>query len=351
MNVEERISNALRQEADAVDVDVTRLHAATLRAIRPAPRSRRSRVLVLVGASVAVLTVVLVAVLVGGTTLFEASRPPTPAQTDRTSVATAFTCPRQLTVDDAGRRRDDSFLPSLTPGRGPAGEASANQAPRYAYVESRGTATLRLGNADGSLASVSRFRRVEADWDLVTTTKCVGADGGVQVPDEGVGRLGEHGTTPYPPDDLVENAGEAILIDDRSSYDVAGLVRHRSMWASPCRSGGTAICMASGTPTNFSSLTVRAGEQPQDITDLLLNPDDSEGMPQPWRLWVVADPGRGVLGVRANTRTGGEIEAVRRRGPSWTGQLYVLLARGADVDSLTVRTTDGSRSYPKGDID
>ena len=35
MNVEERISRALREQAESIDVDVARLHAATLRATAP----------------------------------------------------------------------------------------------------------------------------------------------------------------------------------------------------------------------------------------------------------------------------------------------------------------------------
>lgn len=343
MTVEERISRALDDQADAVDVDVARLHDATLRAVRR-PRGRRgSRVSVLVGTAVTVAAV-LAAVLSGGTPLLDASRTPTPAHRDRADVATAFTCPRQVTVDDGGRRRDDSFLPSLQ--GGPAGEASRDRAPRYGYVESGRTATLRLGNADGSLASVSRFRRTPDGWDLVTTTKCTGADGGVLLPGRGAGRLGRHATTPYPADGLVDNPGQAVLLDDRASYDVAGLVRHRSLWASPCRPGGTALCLASGTPTGFSALTVHAGPRQQDVTDVFLDPDDSEGRPQAWRLWVVVDAGRTVLDVHATTRSGRDVEAVRRRGPGWVGQVYAVLARKADVDSLTVRVGDLSRTYP-----
>lgn len=344
MTVEERVSRALREQAETVDVDVARLHAATVRATRHRrPRPRRGAVVLLLTTVVA-----LAAAVLGAAMLIQGSRTEVPSDPvpDRTSVARAFTCPRQITVDDAGRRVDDSFLPSLR--GGPAAAATEVGAPRYGYSEAGRTATLRLGNSDGSLASLSTFRRTGDGWDLITTRKCAAADGGVQVPGAGNGRLGVHESTPYPADDMVENPDQAVLIDDRSSYDVAGLVRHRSMWVSPC---GRSLCLASGTPTAMLMDTVRADGLPRDVSSMLVDPDDSEGRPKPWGLWIVADPGRTVVGVHATTRAGREVEAVRHRGPRWSGQVYVVLARAETVATLTVQQVEGSRTYPKGDID
>ena len=104
-------------------------------------------------------------------------------------------------------------------------QAAADEvgAPRYSYVENGDDATLRLGNADGSLASISTFRRTEAGWDLVTTTKCAAGDGGILVPVDDPLRLGARGTQPYPARSMIDNPASAVLFDDRSTYDVAGL--------------------------------------------------------------------------------------------------------------------------------
>jgi hypothetical protein len=345
MTVEERISRALREQAENLDVDVARLHAATLRATRHGVRRPRRGVLVLVCAAV---VAVLAAGMLGTALLVDDSRTPVlsnPAP-DRTSVAKAFACPRQITVDDAGRRRDDSFLPSLR--GGPEAAARQEGAPRYRYSEAGRTATLRLGNADGSLASVSTFRRTDDGWDLVTTTKCAAADGGVQVPSAGTDQLGRHESKAYPPDQMIDSPDQAVLIDDRSSYDVAGLVRHRSLWVSPC---GDRLCLTSGSPTAMLVSKVAFDARPRDVSSMLVDPDDSEGRPKPWGLWILADPGRTVLAVRATTKDGRSIDAIRQRGPGWTGQVYAVLARKAAVDTITVRTVEGSRAYPEGDID
>ena len=195
MSTEERLSTALHEQADGIDVDVARLHAATRSRL---PRSRSPRHGVWLRPAVAVVAVLAVvagvaAVVRGG----DDPRGVAPAGTSKAGgVATAFTCPGQVFVDDQGREVDDSFLPSLA--RGPRAAADAAGAPRYSYVRQRDKATLRLGNSDGSLASTSGFERVGDAWELRTTTKCAGMDHGILVPVRDPLRLGARDADPYP---------------------------------------------------------------------------------------------------------------------------------------------------------
>ncbi|MGZ4535664.1 MAG: hypothetical protein ACXVXE_08970, partial [Nocardioidaceae bacterium] len=116
---------------------------------------------------------------------------------------------------------------------------------RYTLTTHGGTATYRLGNADGTLASVSRFRSVDGQWRPVTATRCVGASGSALVPAPRLGTLGRHGFTPWPTTAFFgRSTYGAVLVDDRAHYDPAGLVRHLSVYAEPC---GHDICLVSGT--------------------------------------------------------------------------------------------------------
>lgn len=346
MSVEERLSRALHDEADTVDVDVQRLYVRTwarLDAGTP-PRPRASRTWVPLLAVAAVLVVVA-----GGLALDrlgDAVRTIGPAgDSRRGEVASTFTCPRQVTVDDAGRRQDDSFLPSLERGAGAAADELG--APRYAYDETGDRATLRLGNADGSLASRARFARAGGRWDLVTTTRCAGEDGGILVPEAQPLRLGGRDATPYPARGMTDQPGRAVLVDDRSYYDTAGLVHHRTMWASPCDEG---ICLSAGRPTSYISWTPDhpRGLVPEDVTAVLLPPDDAVGRPNPYVLWMVMDPDGSVLDVHGTCTRGIRTAAVRVAGEGWPGRLYLLLQRRDALDAVVVRTASGATAYPTG---
>jgi hypothetical protein len=259
-------------------------------------------------------------------------------------VASAFTCPRTVSVDDAGRRTDDSFLPDID--AGPRHAADAEGTPRYDYSSSGNRALLRLGNADGTLASTATFRRHGGEWDLVTTTKCAGAGGSILVPERDPLRLGRRATTPYPGEEMV--GAQAVLVDDRSYYDVAGLVHHRSMWAAPCNQS---LCLASGKPTSMVLDRVPpprgASTEVEDISSMFLPPDDMVGRKNPFRTWVVYDPERRDTLVWGRSASGERVaEAKRITGPRWSGQAFVLLAPAGAVADVVVDTRDGSESTP-----
>ena len=66
--------------------------------------------------------------------------------------------------------QDDSFLPELTSDLEPAGEAVG--APGWESERVGSNAVLRLGNSDGTLASVVTFQNTGYGWRRVLTTKC-----------------------------------------------------------------------------------------------------------------------------------------------------------------------------------
>ena len=352
MTIEERLTRALHDEADRVDPDVGRMYAATLRRLAK-PDGRRTGELFWP----LLVTVVVLALLVGSVVILQhrGPRDAVPAGTSKEGgVSTSFTCAGQITVDDAGRKQDDSFLPSIDGPRGISQEriaqAAADEAgaPRYSYVENGDDATLRLGNADGSLASVSTFHRSPSGWDLVTTTKCAAEDGGILVPVDDPLRLGTHEAKPYPARSMIENPASAVLVDDRSSYDVTGLVKHRTIWASQC---GPRICVVGGTPTGMVLPEIKAAQPPGDITSLLLAPDAMVGRTRSLVLWVVYDANRSVTSVVMRLRDGSTLPAKRISGPGWRGRAYFALGRPDEVQSVQVRHRGGvTTTYPAKDI-
>ena len=345
MNVEERLTRALSDQAERIDADVERMYAGTLRRLVK-PRRRRTGELL----GPLLVTVAVLALLVGSVAIIQhrGLRVFGPAGTSKVGgVSTSFTCEGRIRVGDAaGRKQDDSFLPSLD--SGPQAAADAAGAPRYSYVENGDDATLRLGNADGSLASVSTFRRSSAGWDLLTTTKCAAGDGGILVPGAGPLRLGTRETTPYPVGSWIRNPSSAVLVDDRSSYDVAGIAKHRTMWASQC---GRRICLVDGTPTGFVSTEVKTSKAPADITSLLLEPDSMVGRTPSLVLWVVYDADRSLTSVAMRLRDGTTLPAKRISGPGWRGRAYLALGRPDEVQSVQVRHRSGdTTTYPAEDI-
>ena len=232
---------------------------------------------------------------------------------------------------------------------GPEPDAGAaadfERAPRYDYDETGDRATLRFGNADGSLASAATFARTGDGWDLVTTTKCAGEGGGILVPEADPLRLGRRDFQPYPARRMTEQPDRAVLVDDRGYYDVAGLVHHRTIWASPCDRG---ICLSAGRPDAHVIWTPDhpRGLVPEDLTSLMLPPDDSVGRPNPYTFWMVMDPDGSVLDVHGTSSRDIRTDAVRIEGPGWTGRLYLLLQRKDALDTVVVRTVSGSTSYP-----
>jgi hypothetical protein len=345
MSFEETLARALQDEADHIDVDVYALHAGTrerLAGRRPVRQPKAWPHVVLVAACVALL---LVAGLTGTRMLLQGRGGGllTGAASQRGQVAATFSCPSQVSADAADRRRDDALVLDL--GGGPAAAASSVGAPMYAYSQSGDTATLRLGNKDGSLASTATFHRAGGRWVLDTTARCSGVGGQLLVPGDDPFRLGRRDRPPYDASDMFDQSSQPVLVDDRDYYDTAGLVRHRSIWVAPC---SKQLCVAAGRGTSYVTDEVPSGgthPRVQEETSLFLPPDDTVGRPQPLGLWVVYDPGGDYTAVYARTRTGRHLaQGVRLTGPAWVGQAYAVLAPRKQVSDIAVATPHGLTS-------
>ena len=349
MNIEERVARELQREADRVTVDVTALHAATrdrIEARDHVPAARRGRALPLLAAAVVLLVVVLGAgsalLLHPGTSSADHS-----ATSPAGGVETTFSCEHRTTIDFTRPQTDDAFVPTLEDG--PAVFARTVQAPRWSYAVDGDTATLRLGNADGSLASRTTFARTSGAFEPRKAELCSGVDGGIVDPGRGGVTLGHRGADAYGPSGMVDDPDRAVLVDDRPYYDASGFRRHRSLWASPC---GRALCLAAGRPRSYVAARVRLDSghpAVQDLTDVFLPPDDLVGKKQPLGLWVVYDPDRTVTDVYARDASGHRVVDARRvAGPGWTGPAYFVLAGKAQVVDVAVESPDGMTSTETG---
>ena len=112
-------------------------------------------------------------------------------------------------------------------------------------------ATLRLGNADGSLGSATTYRKAGDGWEPVTAQVCTGAGGSPGGPTAEELRLGLHGVEPWPRAKMLsgDEIRTGVFIDDRPTYNYAGIIdTHRSIWVTPC---GNRMCWNSGRPDSM----------------------------------------------------------------------------------------------------
>ena len=335
MSIEERVTRALHDEADRIDVDVQGLHAGTRRRLPTAAPHRR------IGVLAPLLVAALVLTLLGGIALLrlgDDSRPTPPATAPREGgVDTQFTCPVQITADEAQRELDDALVVDLS--AGPAEAARLLGAPRYAFSTTGDRALLRLGNADGSLAATATFRRTSDGWDLDTTQRCGGQDNGISVPGTDQLRLGRRDAAPYPASRFGFDPSTAVFVDDRTTYDQSGLAQHRSVWAGPCE---RRICVSGGTPTSYAIGEISRNARPENISGVLLDADAMVGRRPGLVLWAVYDADRNVTSLTSRHQDGSSRPAEVVRGPGWTGRLLLLLDEPDRVRSVTVRRADGT---------
>ena len=139
-----------------------------------------------------------------------------------------FGCSAQRTIDVSGVQ--DEFLPRLGRG-GPAAVAEEYDARRWDFVEDGTRATLRLGNDDGSLGSITTYRAVDDGWEPVSAVAC----GSGETPESPPGRAaaGDARLLAVRAVDVAEYYdGASVLVDDRAVYDYSGLVTRHG----PCTS-------------------------------------------------------------------------------------------------------------------
>lgn len=258
------------------------------------------------------------------------------------SVDASFTCPVQETTRFDAGNTDDSFLPELTDGREPAGEAAG--APRHEVAKHGGSVVLRLGNADGTLASVTTFHeRAGASsggtkYVATEVTKCSNA----------VGRRANKTVEPLLTPGLPRSSSDftaddfpsgAVRVVDRLTYDVAGFAKRHTIWAHPCNN---TVCLVSGsrTSTQIWARLRNRSTTPQDRTTQLADPDDVVGQAPAHRLYAIYDRQSHVRAVSWQGQDGQSTSVPLVDGGGWSGQLFLALVPLNDYRALTVHPED-----------
>ena len=337
MNVEERLRDALSEQADALDVDLLRMHAE-IRARGTAASPPRRRPDLLVAASLLLVAGTAVAgVLLAG--LWPGGRLTDPAtdRPQRAHVDSSFSCDHQRAwrFENGRAVGDDGFVPDLA--NGPEAMARLVGAPRYDLAVHEDEATLRLGNDDGTLASRSRFVRGPDGWEPVRALTCQG-DGSplVDGPGGDADRLVSRPATPGAHDRPLRprdvGAG-ARLLDSRGYYDVSGLVHDRTLWAGPC---GRKLCVRAGLRDSYVAADVTPGVRPTNLTSMFLPPDDMVGTAPPYAFVVVAADDTTVT-WRDTSGTSHEAERV--------DDVWYVLAPFEELAEVVVEPPDGE---PRG---
>lgn len=337
--LEDRVRDALQDEADHIEVDLHRVRGLTEQKLA-APRRRRSWPVLTAAAAVA-LVAVGVAVL-GRSGGPAPTRPPVahgPHAPKAGGVDTRFGCTNRSTVRFDPVARHLSFVPSLE--HGPRWFAAQVAAPRFAFQVNGDTATLRLGNADGSLGSVSTFTRNAGRWDVVRATKCVNGFGLADDP----GRVGVLTSNPpfaeHRAREVAGGCGTPTFAGGHGYYDVAGLLRHEWTYAVKCPGRPVKLTMVTASGSTAVPLAAPPTPRPVDVSQLL-GASEVPGGPVLLGLWALNDPQGTVAGLSAELRDGRSLPADAVDLPAHQGRLFLLLAPRDQVSQLTVRPAHGS---------
>jgi hypothetical protein len=349
MTVEDLLTRALNAEAESREVDLPALHRDVRERLPELPRRRRRPL----------LAVAAVGALVTGTAVTALVTSPEDSTIDGDQadgrLASEFTCPVVNDIDFA-TTEDDGFLPDLAGGQSAEEVARQEHAPRFEFTTAGDTATLRLGNADGSLGSVTTYAMVGGVWQMRTARVCAGAGDLPLAPVAGAMRLGEHGAEPWPAERLdVGVAGlPAGFVDDRPSYNLAGVIEgHRSMYVEPCARDGW--CWVAGEPDSYLRTgrippSIQSG-RPHDVSVLLVDPDMMVGRENPFGVWAydVDQPGD----FSALLRDGTVVPAKEVTQPEWRGRrVLVVLALRSEVLTLQFAAAGGEvMTWEPGELD
>jgi hypothetical protein len=344
--LEDRLTHALHDEADARAVDVQRLYGDTLDRLGSAPARNPG---VRFGPLVAAAVVLILGAGIGGLRMLDVDilqgLPATgPAHG---GVEDTFTCPTQHTIRFDAANDDDSFLPGLDRRRRPV--ADATRAPRYEVTDEGDLTLLRLGNADGTLASVSMFRSGPDGYRLVEVTRCQGDDGSILVPVPGAGTLGRHAGPAWDPAQVPHpERHDGLVVDDRAYYDTAGLSSRRAIWVTPCERNR--VCVTGGIETSMITARLRPGGlEPRDLTAVFLPPDEMVGKRSPYLLVGLWDRDTEVTGVTW-TDSSGNVTPIEALTGSWEGRVFLVLAPDDDIRSVEVRLPTGATSFPAAEL-
>ena len=335
MSANDDLRAAFDEAAAEHDVDVTAMYVATRLRLSEARADRShkretARTVLLAAAAVVVVT----GIAVGSPTIADrlfADETTSPAG----EVDNGFTCPVQATTDFA-TSRDDSFLPELSGDGVPVWE---EQAPALHAVEQSGsTALLRVGNADGTLASITTFERRGAGYRRVSVTKCVNEQPTGAEPPPLVGNDLPETSSLLRPRDV---APDAVVIADRLTYDVAGLVKRIRILAYEC---DDRLCLEAGS-RGGTVLRSRLPStlRPVDLTQLLADPDDVVGVEPAQRLVAVHDRDGALAEVSWRDRAGGRTVVTPITVTGRSGRLFLVLAPTEALASVSIVDATGQR--------
>jgi hypothetical protein len=119
-------------------------------------------------------------------------------------------------------------------------EAVAYGVPRYRFTLSGTTGMLEYGDASGRRIARTALTRTATGWLIGDRTVCSGAGGR---PSPNPVRLGAHTESPLPLDPRAAQLhatpmiGRPVLIDDRTYYDPAGMLRQATLYAVATKGG------------------------------------------------------------------------------------------------------------------
>ena len=334
MTLERMLADALREEAEARDVDVARMWVDTRDRLEPSPAAPRRRWPVVAVAAAAAAVVVGVGLVAGSTG--DGGRMILPAgDPDRSrqgEVADAFTCPEQVVHDwtRPGTVVDKHFVASLEGGL--EFQAGGYDVPRYELEVDGDRAFASFGNADGSLALRSEFHREDGEWVRFRSEVCTGEDRSVAVPLEEPLELRNHlGDEPFRPTGL--SGRDPVLLDHRAVYDHVGVVRPRSLYAGAC---GGSVCISSlRGGGDATSTEIRSNGRPHDVSFSFLPNSTAEWQTRPYGMWAVYDRDGEVEDVTFSR--GSEVfRAERITSDTWPGTLHLVVAPFEDLMGIAV---------------
>lgn len=344
MRFEQRLADALHEEAERRDVDVDRLWERTRARLEEDEPPRRWRRLPVLAAAAAVLVVSGGAVVLTQLALQPDEPPVIATGPVEGGIDDEFTCPEQVTHDWTRPESvtDDYFVASLR--GGPAAQARTYDAARYEYEEDGDRAFLRFGNADGTLATVSEFRREGDEWVRFRTELCTGENGSIAVPVQDEWTLRPRGESAGPA--TAAGSESTVLVDTRSYYDNVGLVRERDIHAVPCGMGG--VCLSTtesdGTVTRIATLGKR--KKIHDVSWIFLPFEENPGS-RPYGFWALFDPHPTDFGrLTVTLRDGRTVTAESFDVPDWWGVVYLVLAPFDEVESVGVQGLAGLGQKP-----
>jgi hypothetical protein len=259
-DTERRLIDELDRAASEVQVDVDRMwntvqQRTAVRDTEPAARSWSRRLApYLAAASVAAVLLVVGASLVGGTEP-DASPVTSPSSTTKTTNPPKGPIPGPIGDWACGSRtvlspgtNSMTFQPIravLDPRKVPP-EAVAYGVPRYRFTLSETTGVLDYGDASGRRIARTELTRTTTGWLVGDRTVCSGP-GGRPSPDPV--RLGAHTKSPLPLDSRAAQLqatpmiGRPVLIDDRTYYDPAGMLRQATLYAFATKGGYQFVSM------------------------------------------------------------------------------------------------------------